>query len=165
MKESNLNTIITNGLKELGFAHKISDPVGGTGSQLPFDGFAICLGEAIYFESKMLKPLKAWNFNSIEDHQYENLNFIKKEVPSSLCIYPIGAFEPRKYFYLFIFDSELIEYLRESGKKSILKKEFELLIEKKLHLNIQRIDKKYHIDFSSIKSIIVDRQKWEEINV
>lgn len=164
MKEKDLNTIITNGFKEIGMAHKISDPMGGVGGQLPFDGFSVCLQNVIFFESKIIKPLKAWNFNSIEDHQYDNLNFIKKEKSDTLCLYTIGAFEPRKYFYLFVFDSSLVKYLREQGKKSILKKEFENLMSNSLLLNISRKDKKYNIDFSNLLSIIIDKEKWEAIN-
>jgi len=163
MKESNLNTIINTSLKKYGFAHKISDGIGGVSIQNPFDGISVIGKDNIYYESKLLKPLKAFNFNLIEDHQYYNLNLIKEQNPVNICLYTIGAYEPRKYFYLFLFDSELIKNLRNSGKKSILKKEFMLLINRGNYYKIERIDNKYCIYFNNIRDSIITNTIWEEI--
>lgn len=164
MKESQLNTIITKSFRIKGFAHKIADPMGGTGIQNPFDGFAVLLGLNIFFESKLLKPLKAFNFNAIEEHQYANLELIKLLNESNICIYTIGVFEPYKYFYLFIFDHNLIKYLKSMDKKSILKKELLIFIDRGLFLNIvkNKEDKKYIVDLENLKEKMITIDTWEE---
>lgn len=170
MLERDLNTTIRNGFENIldkeYFSHKIADGMGGISIQNPFDGFAVIPEGHIYWEAKLLKPLKAFNFNVIEDHQYDKLNLIHDTRPdSSITIYPIGAFYPRKYYYLFIFDSELIRYIRSEGKKSVLKKEFTKLLEENLYLDIKRDKetKKYVIDFKDFEEKIITKDKWKNI--
>ena len=163
MKESQLNTIINNSLKQHGFSHKISDGIGGISVQNPFDGFAVIGKNNIYFESKLIKPLKAFNFNIIEEHQIENMSLIKKQNPENVCIYTVGFYEPRKYFYLLIFDHVLIEKLLNIGRKSILKKELTILINRGIYYKIERIGNKYCICFNDIRDNIVTTTIWEEI--
>jgi len=124
MNEQQLNTIINNSFKKIGFSHKIADPVGGMGVENPFDGFSILPGKPVYWESKLLKGYKAFNFQLIKQHQYDNLIVIKNLLPDSYCLIFVGVFVPYKYFDLYAFDIEFIKYLREEKhKKSILKKE------------------------------------------
>jgi penicillin-binding protein-related factor A (putative recombinase) len=163
MKEQQLNTTIKNGFQELGFASKISDGIGGLSVQNPFDGFAVNSLGFFYWEAKIIKPLKAWNFNTLEDHQFKNMNLIKNLQPTSYTLYPIGAFEPRKYFYLFIFDSELVKYLRiDENKKSVLKKEFNQIIDLEQYLSIKRnkVSKKYEVDFDKLEEKIITKEYW-----
>lgn len=163
MKENQLNTIINNSIKTKGFSHKIADPRGGSGIQNPFDGFSVMGEQNIYFESKLLKPLKSFNFNSIEEHQEKNLNLIKQHNKENICLYFVGAFEPRKYLYIFVLDSELISFLKKEGKNSILKKEFTSIIEYNKMIIVEKIKGKYFFDPSFIFEKRVTVSYWREI--
>ena len=163
MDESTLNTIIKNSFIVKGFfAHKISDPKGGYGIQNPFDGFAVVPNTVIFWEAKILKnSIKALNFNKIEEHQYNNLSLITNLAKEqTLNIYPFGIYLPRKAFYLFIFEHSAIEYLKKTEKTSILKKDFEYLIEKELYVNIENKslneEEQKLLDITSTKSRVFD---------
>jgi penicillin-binding protein-related factor A (putative recombinase) len=142
VKESELNTIISKSFNDNFFGHKIADGVGGVSVQNPFDGFAVIPGTPIYFESKMMKnQIEAFNFKSIEPHQIENLQAVKKCLPKSLCLITLGIYIPRKLFIVLPIDISFITELMQEGKKSILKKELEPIIEKKVFLKINSIDR------------------------
>lgn len=139
MEESNLNTIIKNSFIVKGFfADKIGDPKGGYGKQNPFDGFAVVPNTNIYWEAKLLKnKIKSFNFNIIEKHQYDNLGLIYNLNNMNLSIYPIGIYISRQLFHVFVFEHATIEYLKTLGKNSVLKKDFEILINKNLYLPVE----------------------------
>lgn len=119
----------------------------GTGIQNPFDGFSVMHNLPWYWESKLLKGYKAFNFKKIEDHQIENLLKIKDGLGDncySLII--LGVFEPRQYFDIFFFDTGYIMDRIVEGKKSILKKELLEIKENEKYKKIIRIENKYWIE-------------------
>ena len=123
MKEKDLNSIINRSFSQYGFSHKIADGIGGISVQNPFDGFSVMHNLPWYWESKLLKGYKAFNFKKIEDHQIENLLKIKNGLGNNCCsLIILGVFEPRQYFDIFFFDISYIVKLMNK-KKSILKKE------------------------------------------
>lgn len=154
MLEKDLNSIINRSLSEYGFSHKIADPMHGTGTQKPFDGFSVFLNSSWYWESKFLKGYQAFNFKRIESHQMDSLLYIKKELDKVYSLIILGVYYPRKYFDLYFFDIDYIYNLIDS-KKSILKKE--LLDLKNNHsIKIIRKDDKYWIeDVLSIPSKVL----------
>jgi hypothetical protein len=156
MKESDLNRIINNGFKKIGFSHKISDPMGGMGVQNPFDGFSAVNSDIIFWEGKLIKSYKAFNFKAIEEHQIKNLLFLKTNT-SCISVIILGVFESRKYFDVYFFDIELIQWLKhEQLKKSFLKKELLKFRENLLHLSIYRDEGKYEIGIDQYKSVIIN---------
>lgn len=149
MKESQLNTIISNSLKTIGWAYKISDPMGGTGIQNPFDGFGVYNKYSIYWEAKLLKSYQAFNFKKIESHQLKNLIDINNILLNNCyTIIVLGIFESRKYFDVYFFDIKYIDKLIKNNKKSVLKKELLELKKQDMYLPIFRDKKlkKYYID-------------------
>jgi penicillin-binding protein-related factor A (putative recombinase) len=139
MKEKDLNTIINNSFKELGFSHKIADPIGGTGIQNPFDGFSVLQGKQWYWEAKLLKGYQAFNFNKIENHQLESLRLIEDHSCShTRCLFIVGIWEAYKYTHIYIFDFKYIEEKKFDGKKSILKKDFQDLYERQKAIEVYK---------------------------
>lgn len=137
--EASLNTILANSFSELTEcrAHKIADPKGGLGIQNPFDHFGVFNGKPLYSESKILKKIEAFNFNKIEEHQYENLNFYQNALRGNCyTLVFLGIYIPRKMKVIIPFDFGFIYHTRLSGKKSFLKKELEFFLEKGLFLPI-----------------------------
>lgn len=112
MKESNLNTIISNSFNNYinSKCTKIPDPIQGRGIQLPCDYFGSYNGIPLYGESKLIKSnLNAWNFkNTVEEHQFENLHFYANQKVETLSIYTIGYYVPRQLKIVFVFDSEFV---------------------------------------------------------
>lgn len=164
MKETEINKIINRELRSQGFSHKISDYGGQFHGESPFDGFAVTKEGFIYWEAKYMNKLQAFNFGKIENHQLDNMNVIRSLQSKAITIYPVGVFQPRKYFYLFLFDSKLIQYLKKSEKKSILKKELTILIGLKKCNIIKRnkISKKYETELKDIRSRIITVDFWKE---
>ena len=141
MKESDLNTIINNSFKEIGFSHKISDPIGGYGIQNPFDGFSVIKDKNIYWETKLIKnEYGSFNFNIIEDHQIKALTQIKNENKNNICLILVGYYIPRKLFEVFAFDIELMNELKSKGKNSLLKKEIMLYKDKAVKISKKKLD-------------------------
>ena len=157
MQEKDLNTIINNNFKRFGFSHKISDPVGGVGSQNPFDGFSVMQGTVYFWETKLLKEFKALNFKRIEEHQYESLTTIRDQCPECLCFVIAGIWIPRQCLELYLFDIDLLNWLRVA-KKSILQKELLRLREAKMMLPV--IKKEF--DVLHTREAIIDETKWNE---
>ena len=160
MKESNLNTTIANAFLKLNFGHKISD---ASPTKKPFDGFAVALNTPFYYESKLVKPLKSFNFNSIEDHQYANLRAIKDNLFSAQSLFFLGAFESRKYYDIYAFDIGLITLLTKNEKNSIIKKELEKIKQEGYTLPVKRENNKYVTDFSSLLEKVVTIDVWNYI--
>jgi len=139
MKEKDLNTVINNSFKCLGFSHKISDPMGGQGSQNPFDGFSVCFDQAWYWESKLIKEgYYAFNFNKIEEHQWGNLLRIKKEMPTANCVIIVGFWASRSFFEYLVFDVVCLWKMKNQGQKSIKKTELEKLRKKGYNMIIKK---------------------------
>ena len=156
MVEKDLNRIITFSFRESGgMSHKISDDAGnfmGT-SKKPFDWLSVYNGFSYYGESKLLKPLKAFNFSIIEPHQYSALcQIVDQGNPNfSIPVFTIGAWEANKYFYIFVFHASLIRELRDTDINSILRKNLLSLIDKGKYLRVQ----KGVIDVNSFNGAIV----------
>ena len=143
MLERDLNRIIVSSFGKDTFSHKISDDAGSfTGtSKRPFDWMAVYGGVCYYGESKLLKPLKSLNFNIIEHHQIEALSKIadqSHDAENVLPIFTIGAWESRKYFYVFVLHVNLIRTLKQLGINSILKKQLQLLIDEQRYLPVEK---------------------------
>lgn len=140
MKEKDLNTIINNSFKTLGaFSHKIADPLGGTGIQNPFDGFSVWNSVTYFWETKFQKDYKAFNFNRIEEHQHNSLNLINKQgCKNTKTVIILGIWKSRDFFHVYFFDYDSIKGLKDTGKKSLLKKELESLKEQEKYLEIKK---------------------------
>lgn len=130
MLEKDFNRILSRNLNEAGFAFKIPDPRKGMSemsAKNPFDLFGLTSEYIIYAESKLIKnKWQAWNFKTIEDHQYYYMGRISelaKNHPNVIACFILAIWIPRKEFCFFVFDSKLIAGLKESGKKSFLKNE------------------------------------------
>lgn len=140
MKESDLNTIIGRSIRRTEFYHKMSDE---SSDQKPFDGFGILNNKPLYVEAKLIKNgMYSFNFNKIEDHQYENLeriaNSLNKSIGGSFyAIYMIGFFKSRDFFRVLCFSHETIRAMKEEGKKSLKKKELEAYIDSGKYLDIK----------------------------
>lgn len=164
MKETDLNRIIARNLNERYWGYKIPDPQQASAtssSERPFDGVGLLHDRPIYFESKFQKGYKAFNFSHIREHQLRNLLAIKNSSsdwqthPATVLV--VGAWEARKYFHLFWFEIGFINYLIQNGKKSILKREFELLMEAGLYLEI----KKQQFDVDRIGEVTIDSNRYQ----
>lgn len=166
MLEKDVNRIITNAIKKDGFGFKIGDFATSQGfaSESPFDLFGVLKEGFLYFESKFKRGNGAFNFSKIEDHQIRNLNLIKKLQPTAITLYPIGAYEPRKYFNVFLLDSPLVPYLQSKEKKSILKKEFLRLIELEMFIPIIRNKEKkeYEINLTNFLDKVITIEFWKD---
>lgn len=158
MLEKDLNSIIVKSFEKEGdFAYKIPDPpkmVATSSAERPFDWFS--MGKVTYFaESKLVKPYKAWNFNSISDHQWKNIGLIdslsKRFNLQSVVrgIFVLGVWVKYKETSLYFFEYDTIKKAREAGKKSFKMKE--LLRLKELGMNTLVIKKFF--DPSAIKII------------
>ncbi len=161
MTEAQSNTIFNNGLKQLGFSHKIADPVGGYGIQNPFDGFSTVLSKSIYWEGKIIKNgIYSFNFNKIEKHQYSNLLQIKTENKDNICIINLAIWKSRSFFYFLLLDIKLIEYLITNNKNSLLGKELKVIIDNNMFLEVKN---KKVIDIQSILNYIIDIPMYQEL--
>lgn len=137
--EASLNTIISNSFSLLtgGKAFKISDPAGGMGSQNPFDHFGVFHGCALYSESKLIKnDIQSLQFSRIEEHQIANLKFFKENIKNCYTLIFLGIYIPNKMKKILVFDFGFIYDQIQSGKKSFLKKELLLFLEKGMFLDI-----------------------------
>jgi penicillin-binding protein-related factor A (putative recombinase) len=162
MKEQELNTIINKSINRYqnGWNTKIPDPAYGQGVQLPFDHFGVFNGKPLYMESKLIKGIYSFNFNRIEEHQFNNLMWLKSHIKDALCLVPIGFYVPRKTTYVLWFDILTIESLTKQGKTSILKKELERYIEQGMFLEIksekiQEMRVKYVQDIERLEEVII----------
>lgn len=142
MLEKDLNSIIVKSFQRSGdFAYKIPDPQKSeiyTSTERPFDWFS--MGKITYFaESKLVKPYKAWNFNTIKDHQWKNIGLIDtlskhfnlQEFVKGVFV--LGVWIAYKETSIYFFDYETIKKAKEAGKKSFKKKD--LLRLKELGMN------------------------------
>jgi len=141
MKESDINTIIKNSFQygDKFFAYKIPDPpkvATKISTERPFDGFSVNNKNVIFYETKLVKGMGAFNFGLIKDHQYNFLNLIGSFNHANVkCLIIVAIWEPRTLFDLYFFNIKYIKNIKEnSEKKSILKKDFELLKEKRIHI-------------------------------
>lgn len=160
--EATLNSILDRSFKRIEFHNKIQDAVGGKGLQRPFDCFGTYDGKPLYYETKLLKKYEAFSFSRIEDHQEANLKLIHKKlnVPNYTLIV-LGIYIARKEFKVLFFDSEYIWKLKESGIKSIKKKELLELVDKNMFLEIKSEKEynnkyvKYIQNLDKIKEVII----------
>ncbi len=128
------------------WGHKIADPGkfdATTTSKRPFDGFTV--GEyIIYFESKLVKNgYKAWAFDSMREHQIDNLSTIKRVAEhygheKVLPLVFVAFWESRKIYEFFVFDIDFIIKTMTTGKKSFNKKELLAWKEKGLAIPIKK---------------------------
>jgi len=143
MKESDINTIVSNSLKSKGVAHKIADHQRGQGTQSPFDGFAALPGVPIYWESKLLKGYQAFSFKKIEPHQIENLITYKKLIPLSECVIVLAVWESRHFLDFYFFD---IRTILTKMENSLSYKKVELLEMKDKNLSTTLLPKQRIFD-------------------
>lgn len=144
--EAEFNTIVT---RSLSFGHKIGDQRSTSGYHIknPFDGFGIASTELgnfpVYFESKYIRNLSAFNWNRLEDHQIDALLACKHLLPDCLVLFLICVDFGRADKRVFVFRD--IDYInsRKQLKQSITKKEF---IDRKNFIRI----KYSKIDFNEI---------------
>jgi penicillin-binding protein-related factor A (putative recombinase) len=120
MTEIDVNRIIGNSCD---WRYKIPD--AGHGLK-PFDGIALFKGNAIYWEAKLLKEVKAFNFTRLEDHQIANLQQVAAQntpniLPLFLVVVAFGRLDKRLYIFR---DMQYIGE-RKLQKRSILKGEWE----------------------------------------
>lgn len=163
MKESDLNRHISKSLKKDYEGFKIQDGLGGISTSSPFDGIGAIPGIPIYFESKLLKnKIQSLNFKKIEDHQIKALTGYKKLLPFSLSIVTVGIFIPRKLYKLFVLDINLVNYFISINKKSILKKEWELLVEKNMYITMKRENSDYIFDPLLLKEKLITIDYWND---
>jgi penicillin-binding protein-related factor A (putative recombinase) len=155
VKESQLNTIINNNLKGEGFSHKISDFREGAGVQNPFDGFSVFAGRSWYWETKLLRGYRAFNFKEIKPHQLENLTVIKLNNICAECLVIVGVFCPYKFLDLLLFDIDYINFHISVGKKSVLK--YQLLRYKEQNCYIPIKKKFFNVDLISKKIIRIGK--------
>ena len=128
MKESDLNTFIKNSWL---WGSKIPDPPKAVATQVrqnPFDGFSIFDTGVCYYETKLLKNMKAFPFDSIREHQIYNLVKISEIAKKQKLgiVWPVillGIWISRKSLNLFAFHIDYIVYLKNQGKKSLSKKD------------------------------------------
>jgi len=161
MNEAQSNTIFNNSLKQLGFSHKIADPVGGYGIQNPFDGFSTVLNKNLYWEGKIIKGgIYSFNFNRIEKHQYDNLLQIKSQNDKNICIVNLAIWKSRSFFYFLLLDIKLIEYLITNNKNSLLGKELKVIIDNNIFLSVK---KNKVINMQSILDYIIDIPMYQKL--
>jgi penicillin-binding protein-related factor A (putative recombinase) len=158
MKEIQLNTIISRSIKKIGWYHKISDPLGGTGIQNPFDGFGVINGYPLYIEAKLIKNgIYAFNFNKIEEHQITNLNEINKMLSISKCLIAVGFYKPRQLCEICFFDIDYINQLMADEVKSIKKKQLEQYRDKGFFMKINYVEegnkRRQYIDLSKLSNL------------
>lgn len=165
MKEKDLNRVIVSSLKDIGFAHKISDDAQNfTGtSKKPFDYFAVTEDFTVYGESKFIKGIYSFNFNRLEEHQIEALTEIatKTEMYDStvLPVVSIGFWEPHKFLFIIFFHIKTINSLIDAGTNSIKKKELERIIENGKYLEVKK-NTVQHIELLSNKVINNDIKEY-----
>jgi len=105
----------------------------------------------------------------LEDHQKVNLDIISsltKESPNVFsCVY-VGWYVPRKLYTVLFFSYELISYLVEKGKNSILKKEL-TNINRKYFIDIKRVNKLYTLMTTKeeLTDKIITIDKWLNMEV
>lgn len=157
MNEAQVNTIITRTLNNKYWGYKIPDPQGQFAPMAvkrPFDGFGMFPDSPFYYETKLIKGgYKALSFSRIEEHQIESLLKIRSLKLDANCVVIACVWEPRKIFELYVLDIILMVHLIDSGKKSILKKEFLELKEKGYAIPIKK--KEFDIDLLVEKIIYV----------
>lgn len=138
MNETSLNTCIQDSFKRLWWSKKIPDPQAGRGVQLPFDGIATANGLPFYWEAKIQKEYKAFNLSRVEDHQWENLLTIDKQlIVSHYTLIILGVWISRKSFRVFFFDTNYLWELKQRGIKSIKKNELLDLVDSSSFLEIK----------------------------
>ena len=180
MTESIMNTDIIRSFRHEGYeGQKIPDPMHGTGIQNMFDMFTIGKGYdtlyIYYVESKLIKgEYTSFNFNRLEDHQYECLSSIHaiydafSSLTSRIQVLPVvcvGWWVPRKLYSSLWISIDLIRYLRERGLNSILKKTVLKIKEAGMFVDFNT-DKELKKKFLSIKEVntkLLDVIKWREL--
>ena len=115
--------------KSLEWSYKIPDDGSsiGIGGKRPFDGFGIVNGKPVYWESKFLKSVSAFNFDNLKQHQIDNLFAIKKLAPDSYCLFIVGVQYSTRETRAYIFHDIEEIFKRKRDSKSIFAKEFEQL--------------------------------------
>ena len=117
-----------------GWSYKIVDATASTArssSKRPFDGFAVLPGAIeIKFESKLLKGYQAFALDRVAPHQYDNLREIARLGAKAWVT--LGVWEAHHFLDIFTFDICLLWDLKESGIKSINKKQLLSLKERGL---------------------------------
>jgi len=162
MLEKDFNTIWNNMFKSIGFSYKIPDPQKNqfgtiSDSKRPFDIFSCAFGRNWYVENKLVKGgYYSFNFNRIEDHQWNNLQKIHNDNKNNITVFGIGFYEKRKIFDFIVLDLELAKYLKES-QGSIKRKELLTLKENDMMITI----KKKSFDINLILEKILTIQKWK----
>ncbi len=106
------------------------------------------------------KSYGAFNFNKVEDHQWSNLLTIDRElIVKNYTLIILGIWESRKSFRVFFFDTKYLWDLKQSGVKSIKKKELEELVSLGKFLDI-----KSEISYNNTrKQFIQDLKRLEEV--
>lgn len=155
--EAEFNTIVT---KSLDWGFKIPDTGNSVmyapKNRLPFDGFGAVNGKPVYFESKYLSTVRAFNFNRLEDHQIENLLKLKELMPDALVLFLIcvdfGRGDKRVFFFR---DMDYVNQ-RKMAKDSITKKEF---LARRNYVKI----KKGLMDFNELMECPLDREHEKDL--
>lgn len=129
--EAEFNRVVSSSLNKSGYGYKIPDTFSSNGmrSKAPFDGFGWYKGKAIYWESKYLPEVRAFNFDRLENHQIKYLIDAYETVENCVSIFIIGVNFGRGDIRCFVFKNEDLYKIRERKikKQSLLKKEFEKL--------------------------------------
>ncbi|MDA3854610.1 MAG: hypothetical protein PF569_00015 [Candidatus Woesearchaeota archaeon] len=154
MEEKDFNGLMSKVFNQYGFSYKIPDPqVNKYGiiadTKRPFDIFACVLGKNIYIENKFLNNgYASFPFSRLEDHQRSSLIKIKKDRKQNETLVGVGFWKRYGYYTFMVMDYSLIEYLERLGKKSILKKEQIVLLDKgyMIPINKKEFDPKLVID-------------------
>ena len=158
MDEAKFNTCFKNSLNKIDtwFSYKMPDATYGIKSiEKPYDLYAEGRSKFLAFEGKKIRGIQALNFNVFEQQQLPCLKHAWDN--GHLALVGIYIYIPRKSF-MFLFSVDVLLKLQEQGKKSILKKEFELFI-KDYALYI----KKELFDLINFEDKIITIEKWEKI--
>ncbi len=137
MQEKDFNTLLKNSLNEYGYAYKISDQGGEFGTiAKPSDLIFFGKNSCGLIEGKLIKGIYAFNFDRIEDIQWESLlkvSSIKKEYLGLLALY---IFIPRKLKIVLFFDINFIKRYKEQNNKSFKQKDLKKFIENNLFVSV-----------------------------
>ena len=131
MNEARFNTIIRNSLIDIsGFAYKISDVGGGSQQRRPFDGIATYNGQALFWEAKLSKGIKAFNlgelFEGTRGHQMETFNTIHVAAPNVELRVILCCYIPSRS-RVYVFEYQDLKTLFDRGVTSLLKVHLEAL--------------------------------------